>query len=114
MRLLSFFFLKAEDGIRDVAVTGVQTCALPISGSWHPCDWSKRLRRDRADLVSRVCLGARPSHSNFSELTGWKSAAPLCRSLWLRPQVRNLGAHRLNGCAEHHWKTHQRAMDVEA
>src|SRR2546422_609647 len=25
-----FFFFKAEDGIRDVAVTGVQTCALPI------------------------------------------------------------------------------------
>src|SRR3989304_1624837 len=24
------FFLKAEDGIGDVAVTGVQTCALPI------------------------------------------------------------------------------------
>src|SRR2546422_2030968 len=29
-RLLSFFFFQAEDGIRDVAVTGVQTCALPI------------------------------------------------------------------------------------
>src|SRR5256884_6177344 len=28
MRL--FFFFQAEDGIRDVAVTGVQTCALPI------------------------------------------------------------------------------------
>src|SRR2546429_6086653 len=28
--LVSFFF-QAEDGIRDVAVTGVQTCALPIS-----------------------------------------------------------------------------------
>src|SRR2546429_2006240 len=26
----SFFFFQAEDGIRDVAVTGVQTCALPI------------------------------------------------------------------------------------
>src|SRR2546427_3135150 len=26
-----FFFLKAEDGIRDLTVTGVQTCALPIS-----------------------------------------------------------------------------------
>ena len=25
-----FFFFHAEDGIRDVAVTGVQTCALPI------------------------------------------------------------------------------------
>ena len=28
--LLCFFFFQAEDGIRDVAVTGVQTCALPI------------------------------------------------------------------------------------
>src|SRR2546429_6549998 len=27
------FFFQAEDGIRDVAVTGVQTCALPISTS---------------------------------------------------------------------------------
>src|SRR5256884_949914 len=26
-----YFFFQAEDGIRDVAVTGVQTCALPIS-----------------------------------------------------------------------------------
>src|SRR5690625_6924305 len=32
-RLLSFFFFfKAEDGIRDGHVTGVQTCALPIFG----------------------------------------------------------------------------------
>src|SRR2546422_1855754 len=30
-----FFFFQAEDGIRDVAVNGVQTCALPISAaSW--------------------------------------------------------------------------------
>src|SRR4030043_1815686 len=28
---LVVFFFQAEDGIRDVAVTGVQTCALPIS-----------------------------------------------------------------------------------
>src|SRR2546429_7036567 len=28
--LVVFFFFQAEDGIRDVAVTGVQTCALPI------------------------------------------------------------------------------------
>src|SRR5258706_15675481 len=30
-----FFFFQAEDGIRDWSVTGVQTCALPIS----PIDW---------------------------------------------------------------------------
>src|SRR5438034_1779131 len=29
--LISFFFFQAEDGIRDHCVTGVQTCALPIS-----------------------------------------------------------------------------------
>src|SRR6266404_6513592 len=28
-----FFFFQAEDGIRDKLVTGVQTCALPISGT---------------------------------------------------------------------------------
>src|SRR5256884_3073995 len=30
-KLVVLFFFQAEDGIRDVAVTGVQTCALPIS-----------------------------------------------------------------------------------
>src|SRR5207247_6759740 len=31
--LVVFFFFQAEDGIRDPLVTGVQTCALPISAS---------------------------------------------------------------------------------
>src|SRR5437016_13309284 len=38
-----FFFFQAEDGIRDWSVTGVQTCALPISGGrplslWGYCE----------------------------------------------------------------------------
>src|SRR2546426_1082006 len=38
MRLLVaiFFFFQAEDGIRDYKVTGVQTCALPISVQHDP------------------------------------------------------------------------------
>src|SRR5260221_1631041 len=32
-----FFFFQAEDGIRDHCVTGVQTCALPISV--YPAAW---------------------------------------------------------------------------
>src|SRR5438445_7446324 len=32
-----FFFFQAEDGIRDIGVTGVQTCALPIS-EWFDHD----------------------------------------------------------------------------
>src|SRR6266487_6534887 len=34
--LVSFFFFQAEDGIRDGRVTGVQTCALPISFALRP------------------------------------------------------------------------------
>src|SRR5258707_10952709 len=30
MFVIFFFFFQAEDGIRDIGVTGVQTCALPI------------------------------------------------------------------------------------
>src|SRR2546430_12690065 len=37
-RTSTVFFFQAEDGIRDLTVTGVQTCALPIS-----------CRRDRSD-----------------------------------------------------------------
>src|SRR5206468_10801608 len=37
-----FFFFQAEDGIRDLIVTGVQTCALPISiaALWRRPAWS--------------------------------------------------------------------------
>src|SRR2546429_6220245 len=45
-----FFFFQAEDGIRDVAVTGVQTCALPISclsGGRGPEAWH-HLQRTKA------------------------------------------------------------------
>src|SRR3712207_9478292 len=46
---LMFFFFQAEDGIRDIGVTGVQTCALPISdGRCHRADRAAaNLRADR-------------------------------------------------------------------
>src|SRR5258708_33308193 len=37
-----FFFFQAEDGIRDDLVTGVQTCALPISGSFDSYSHGRR------------------------------------------------------------------------
>src|SRR5690606_40116636 len=43
-----FFFFQAEDGIRDFHVTGVQTCALPIS--------TDRLRRHLWLTVHRCLL----------------------------------------------------------
>src|SRR5207237_6766525 len=38
----SIFFFQAEDGIRDSSVTGVQTCALPISIGTQAC-WDPRV-----------------------------------------------------------------------
>src|SRR2546430_16735295 len=43
-----FFFFQAEDGIRDLTVTGVQTCALPISPPPSPDGGSRRARRASA------------------------------------------------------------------
>src|SRR3712207_8994651 len=53
----TFFFFQAEDGIRDIGVTGVQTCALPISarGRGREFHWSQ------SDHSS---LGGQPSQRN--------------------------------------------------
>src|SRR6266702_3515724 len=49
-----FFFFQADDVIRDGHVTGVQTCALPISdqAARSPC----------ARATSRDCVGGAPAH----------------------------------------------------
>src|SRR5438876_1293967 len=44
-----FFFFQAEDGIRDGRVTGVQTCALPISKM--ATSWTIRTGDGSVDLV---------------------------------------------------------------
>src|SRR2546422_375729 len=57
-----FFFFQAEDGIRDVAVTGVQTCALPIY-VWERPGLSKRDR-------SLVTVAALTAMSRSDQLAG--------------------------------------------
>src|SRR2546421_12929598 len=55
-----FFFFQAEDGIRDLIVTGVQTCALPISqavaeqGATN--DLLERLARDPAFKALKIAV----------------------------------------------------------
>src|SRR5256885_9002795 len=50
--LICFFCFQAEDGIRDYKVTGVQTCALPISAVYKTAESVgvdvDRLKRDMA------------------------------------------------------------------
>src|SRR2546430_4991380 len=47
--VVSLFFFQAEDGIRDLTVTGVQTCALPIS-----IEQRYGVSRASADRLERV------------------------------------------------------------
>src|SRR5690348_18032826 len=46
-----FFFFQAEDGIRDGRVTGVQTCALPISDLTQKILNERRAGKYFADLL---------------------------------------------------------------
>src|SRR2546430_6135882 len=45
-----FFFFQAEDGIRDLTVTGVQTCALPIFRAY-----GRRDVQGCADGIRNIC-----------------------------------------------------------
>src|SRR5690554_6956226 len=60
---LFFFFFQAEDGIRDADVTGVQTCALPISGKYgetglQPFDMQKAIDENADYVVFNGKVGA--------------------------------------------------------
>src|SRR6266700_3041741 len=50
-----FFFFQAEDGIRDFHVTGVQTCALPISAfPASPVEYEDRLYESGTEAILGV------------------------------------------------------------
>src|SRR6266581_8642626 len=69
-----FFFFQAEDGIRDGRVTGVQTCALPIS---------LRLRRGGAPLqLGEVAVELRRVRLRFDR-SEERRVGKECRSRWL-------------------------------
>src|SRR5437773_6808634 len=61
---LPFFFFQAEDGIRDRDVTGVQTCALPISVRRVIASFAAHAA-NRANLVIK-------QHPLDSGLTNWR------------------------------------------
>src|SRR2546429_6469144 len=94
--LCVFFFFQAEDGIRDVAVTGVQTCALPIS-RWqgkfaylHPmlfaADVSRialRVRDIAPETFDTLFLGMTiPAEHSFYGRSEERRVGKECRSRW--------------------------------
>src|SRR2546422_6238586 len=91
--LFFFFFFQAEDGIRDVAVTGVQTCALPIFGPVLPVVGYRSLAEavdfvnDRPRPLALYLFSDRPD-SQAAVLEGTTSRSEErrvgkeCRSRW--------------------------------
>src|SRR5436309_14562152 len=63
-----FFFFQAEDGIRDFHVTGVQTCALPIS--------RYRFQRSPSQHQSDHCRGEGPAESSRFRRSRSREADP--------------------------------------
>src|SRR5438034_11534395 len=65
-----FFFFQAEDGIRDHCVTGVQTCALPITlrnqPTPSPLTWQSLPKKSSPKSAD---VSASPDRVYF---TGWK------------------------------------------
>src|SRR5256886_15517955 len=70
------FFLQAEDGIRDLTVTGVQTCALPISLRFKRVRaFTDLLLHDMGPDLADICLGeALPSEFRTEPLMGLRFA----------------------------------------
>src|SRR5688572_31127591 len=85
-----FFFFQAEDGIRDLTVTGVQTCALPIWWRVHVGRQLPRVpphalaQRPRRRLVRRGDV--RPRRRDRAVLvprSEERRVGKECRSRWL-------------------------------
>src|SRR2546430_17388274 len=76
----SFFFFQAEDGIRDLTVTGVQTCALPICSTGR-------------DPKTQACTGKADARLPALRVEAGSSAVRLRRRR--RARARQLLARRL-------------------
>src|SRR2546430_7112160 len=62
----SFFFFQAEDGIRDLTVTGVQTCALPIlRGNGDSVGGTAGGAPERLPRDHRLAYGERGAHHDI-------------------------------------------------
>src|SRR5699024_11322719 len=96
-------FVKAADGIRDRNVTGVQTCALPISNRGNNTDKVRRHRKDLIDQKLRDgkyyihCLVFLYIFTTFSFYTAYSSRSAASISLNERSDERRVGKERRSG-----------------
>src|SRR5688572_31025499 len=85
----NFFFFQAEDGIRDLTVTGVQTCALPISMDRTQCACNASISRpvhccSAASSGAGVPGGHRPRLADLPARSEERRVGKECRCRWWR------------------------------
>src|SRR5687768_18158578 len=103
---LVVFFFQAEDGIRDVAVTGVQTCALPIlelyrsSASDENVCPSTHSLPDTNRNVPRSIFFAHPGTCLSS------NAIPASTASFIRSEERRVGKECRSRWAPEYWTKH--------
>src|SRR5256886_12246970 len=95
--VIDFFFFQAEDGIRDLTVTGVQTCALPISLEFaasrihdelpegvriYPFPYWAGLRPEEAEQYLSGSVGIHANIGETSIRSEERRVGKECRSRW--------------------------------
>src|SRR5207237_2246754 len=89
------FFFQAEDGIRDSSVTGVQTCALPISNSFPQASFYLPIITSE-DLITADTLSPTASPSS--------STASLVMAEKTRSEERRVGKECGGGWGRDRWR----------
>src|SRR3712207_7230811 len=83
-----FFFFQAEDGIRDIGVTGVQTCALPIyerTPPYRELSTSTSISQYRDICIIggwRIRMSLRCDNSSPTRRSEERRVGKECRSRW--------------------------------
>src|SRR3712207_4583784 len=89
--VIMFFFFQAEDGIRDIGMTGVQTCALPISPGVRPT-----MRKRLMSTPTRQSIWRRMPVDQMEEIEKESGAGALAKSLGLW-QLTAIGVGGISG-----------------
>src|SRR5215471_5900203 len=117
-----FFFFQAEDGIRDLYVTGVQTCALPISDRGEtalcrPLTEHLRQRHRLGDAFERArskIAIVEPVAGEAPGRRGDDDAAGRCFGLQPRRQIGSLADHGVGFAAADFADHDQAGGDADA
>src|SRR5438445_12889905 len=97
------FFFQAEDGIRDIGVTGVQTCALPICVRLIlPILIISALTL--ASPIAITVIDPEREYEFLSQAVGGR----------YRSEERRVGKECRSRCAPYHYKKRETKMNVEA